>query len=99
MDGQNVLFLDGRVTFEHCSFCVLIGEYVFPDTEFVVQDFDNIYTRSTFAATGDPQGLLPMPPLTFPANEKDSLLVHDPDSFGSTRARGRAGRDDDQVSQ
>jgi hypothetical protein len=66
-DGQNVLFLDGRVTFETRSFCG-VGR-------------DNIYTISDRGPDGgDPFGMTP-PALARPQNESDSLLVHDPPSF------------------
>jgi len=68
-DGQNVLFLDGRVSFEKRSYCG-VGK-------------DNIYTISRNFASGDAWGTPPVPgPGCPPANRKDSLLVHDPDSFG-----------------
>jgi len=41
-DGQNVLFLDGRVTFERRAHCG--------------PEHDNIYTRSTIIGRGDPMG-------------------------------------------
>lgn len=67
-DGQNVLFLDGRVTFEHRSFCGI--------------DDDNIYTKSGIMGKGDPMGMVPSAgPGDAPTNRKDSLLLHDPDSF------------------
>lgn len=73
-DGQNVLFLDGRVAFESRAFCGL--------------DNDNIYTRSIISGEGDPKGETPVPiPALQPASERDSLLVHDPDSFSGSRAR------------
>ena len=68
-DGQNVLFLDGRVAFERRSYCG-VGK-------------DNIYTASRHPTLGDPFGAKPV--LSWrcsPTNRKDSLLVHDPDSFG-----------------
>ncbi len=67
-DGQNVLFLDGRVTFERRSFCG-VGR-------------DNIYTISLpTMERGDPFGMTP-PALARPQNECDSLLVHNPPGFG-----------------
>jgi hypothetical protein len=77
-DGQNVLFLDGRVAFEHRSFCGVSDDGFYQD---------NIYTWSTNAAQGDPKGLMPMAPLTFSANRKDSLLVHDPPVWFGPRPR------------
>jgi prepilin-type N-terminal cleavage/methylation domain-containing protein len=73
-DGQNVLFLDSHVEFAKRSFCSL--------------EDDNIYTRSTITNKGDAQGSLITPGSgASAANRKDSLLVHDPDSMGSTRTR------------
>ncbi len=67
-DGQNVLFLDGRVTFEDRSFCGL-GK-------------DNIYTRSVLGASGHPVGEQPVYDSHYGArNGKDSLLIHDPPMF------------------
>ncbi len=71
LDGQNVLFLDGRVTFETRAYCGL--------------DQDNIYTISA-GETGSPLGVLPTT-ISGPANARDSLLVHDPDTFGVTSGR------------
>ena len=76
-DGQNVLFLDGRVTFEQRACCGL--------------DDDNIYTVSSMREKGDPRG---NPVSGYPRlsgrNERDSLLVHDPDEFPpNQRARPR----------
>jgi hypothetical protein len=76
-DGQNVLFLDGRVTFEQRACCGL--------------DDDNIYTVSSMREKGDPRG---NPVSGYPRlsgrNERDSLLVHDPDEFPpNQRARRR----------
>jgi hypothetical protein len=67
-DGQNVLFLDGRVSFETRSFCGI--------------DRDNIYTISTTFGRGDPLGTVPPVAQFNPMNRKDSVLVHDPDTFG-----------------
>ena len=66
-DGQNVLFLDGRVTFEKRAYCGV--------------DKDNIYTISSDLYKGDPWGRsLPIPvgSACVPANRNDSVLVHDP---------------------
>jgi len=80
-DGQNVLFLDGRVTFEHRSFCGVRDERF-------LWEVDNIYTRSSMPASADSVGHMPVVgTVDEPANEKDSLLVHDPPSFGTTRRR------------
>ncbi len=65
-DGQNVLFLDGRVTFEKRSYCGF--------------DSDNIYLISTRLDGGSPIGMTPTIPC-WPANRHDSVLVHDPDTF------------------
>ncbi len=71
-DGQNVLFLDGHVAFEKRSYCGV--------------DNDNIYLVSLDAQHGSPVGTVPtVPPLALPANERDSVLVHDPDLRGFRR--------------
>jgi len=62
-DGQNVLFLDSHVEFAKRAYCGL--------------DDDNIYTTSTSATAGDPQGIPPKLG-SQPANRRDSLLVNDP---------------------
>jgi prepilin-type N-terminal cleavage/methylation domain-containing protein len=68
-EGQQVLFLDTHVEFEKRAYCSI--------------EDDNIYTLSTNPQTGDPLGTMPSPaPGLTPANRKDSLLVHDPDSMG-----------------
>lgn len=70
-DGQNVLFLDGRVTFEHRSFCGL--------------DDDNIYTLASSYAKGDAKGSTAVySRILQPRNQRDSLLVHDPHVFAYT---------------
>lgn len=67
-NGQNVLFLDGRVVFQTRPHCGV--------------DADNIYTLSTDLSSGSPLGTMPVPgPDLEAANELDSLLVHDPDVF------------------
>jgi prepilin-type processing-associated H-X9-DG protein len=69
-DGQNVLFVDGHVSFESQSDCGL--------------DHDNIYTVSNdIHGRGSPAGSLPaMSMLQYrPANRRDSLLLHDPGPF------------------
>ena len=63
-DGQNVLFLDGRVTFETRSYCGIGG--------------DNIYLLSNTVGEGSPVGIAPATTYTIPTNRKDSVLVHDP---------------------
>ncbi|OHB63136.1 MAG: hypothetical protein A2Y77_07900 [Planctomycetes bacterium RBG_13_62_9] len=72
-DGQNVLFLDSHVEFAKRAYCS-------------VED-DNIYTvaRNSPPGTADLYGTVPTPGSSCtPMNRKDSLLVHDPDNFGST---------------
>ena len=70
-DGQNVLFLDGRVTFEKRAFCAV--------------DKDSIYTLSDRIATNQGSALgiqpVPSPDLSAPC-EQDSLLLHDTDLHG-----------------
>jgi prepilin-type N-terminal cleavage/methylation domain-containing protein len=70
-DGQNVLFLDSHVEFAKRAYCA-------------VED-DNIYTvsRDVTDGKGDVYGIMPTPSSSLqPANEVDSLLVHDPDTSG-----------------
>jgi prepilin-type N-terminal cleavage/methylation domain-containing protein len=70
LDGQNVLFLDSHVEFAKRAYCSI--------------EDDNIYTVSRFPTTGDSYGLqMAVSSALVPANRKDSVLVHDPDSFGS----------------
>jgi len=66
-DGQNVLFVDGRVLFENRSSCGL-GD-------------DNIYTVSSFPDRGAALGIQPVYGFSRPMNKRDSLLVHDPGPF------------------
>jgi hypothetical protein len=68
-DGQNVLFLDGRVTFETRSSCAVDG--------------DNIYLVSVYADRGSPRGVVPTVQYASPLHERDSLLINDPNSFSS----------------
>jgi len=70
-DGQNVLFLDSHVEFAKRAFCSL--------------EDDNIFTKSQITGKGDPLGVMPTSSSgsgSQPANRKDSLLLHDPDTFG-----------------
>jgi len=72
-EGQNVLFLDAHVDFEKRSYCSI--------------EDDNIYLISNSTTGGSsPVGTVPSPgtPATRyqPANRKDSVLLHDPDTFG-----------------
>jgi len=72
-DGQNVLFLDSHVEFAKRAYCSI--------------EDDNIYTVSRdTTGKGDiyGTGLTPTGTACVPANRKDSVLVHDPDSFGGT---------------
>jgi prepilin-type processing-associated H-X9-DG protein len=63
-DGQNVLFLDGHVSFKERSYCGVEG--------------DNIYTFLP-GGIGHPQlGIPPIPFVSEPGHNKDSFLVHDP---------------------
>ncbi len=75
-DGQNVLFLDGRVTFEHRAYCG------FGEAE--PWGKDNIYTLSRLGqeSPGDAWGTAPWGGNAQPVNRHDSLLVHD-DPFWS----------------
>jgi hypothetical protein len=67
LDGQNVLFLDGRATFETRAYCG-VGK-------------DNIYMISTAIAEGSPLGIMPSPSNSTASNRRDSVLVHDPDTI------------------
>jgi hypothetical protein len=69
-DGQNVLFLDGRVTFAKRSYCGV--------------DNDNVYLISPDLQLGSPKGTVPVPPTVVLINRHDSVLVHDPAVFGYT---------------
>jgi len=72
-DGQNVLFLDSHVEFAKRAFCSL--------------EDDNIYTKSQIANKGDAYGQRPSTSSSEkPYSRKDSLLVHDPESMGTSRA-------------
>ena len=68
-DGQNVLFVDGHVSFENRSDCGL--------------DHDNIYMVSNRAEGGSAFGYVPTlaPTHHVAANRRDSLLLHDPGPF------------------
>lgn len=68
LEGQNVMFLDTHVEFEKRSYCSI--------------EDDNIYLQSRYTDRPDPMGNLPAPGLQ-PANRKDSMLVHDPDTWAS----------------
>jgi len=70
LDGQNVMFLDTHVSFEKRAYCSI--------------EDDNIYLISSELTKGSPIGTVPVPPTVTPANRQDSVLVHDPDTFGSS---------------
>jgi prepilin-type N-terminal cleavage/methylation domain-containing protein len=68
-DGQQVLFLDSHVEFAKRTYCS-------------VED-DNIYTISRYPNQADPWGTMPQTNAScVPSSRKDSLLVHDPDTWG-----------------
>ncbi|MEN6574767.1 MAG: hypothetical protein ABFD90_00380 [Phycisphaerales bacterium] len=69
LDGQNVLFLDGQVRFETRSWCGV--------------EQDNIYAVGTTDG-GHPKGVMPALG-SMPLSETDSLLFHDPSTFGSNK--------------
>jgi prepilin-type N-terminal cleavage/methylation domain-containing protein len=71
-DGQEVMFLDGHVSFEKRAFCSL--------------EDDNIYTISAYTDKGDTKGTIPMYSSSglSPKGRKDSLLLHDPTTIGGT---------------
>ena len=70
-DGQNVLFLDGRVSFEERAYCAV--------------DNDNIYLISIFPNRGSPVGEVAFFPGVTPSNDRDSFLVHDPDTWPAAK--------------
>jgi prepilin-type N-terminal cleavage/methylation domain-containing protein len=76
-DGQEVIFIDGHVSFEKRSFCSL--------------EDDNIYTYSKLAEKGDTLGTAPsylstgVPILS----RKDSVLVQDPTSWTASTSQTR----------
>lgn len=74
-DGQNVLFLDGRVTFETRSYCGV--------------ERDNIYTLSTNTTGSHVYGAMPVSASVVPTNRNDSLLVHDPQSMPYSEPKRR----------
>jgi len=75
LDGQNVLFLDGRVTFETRAYCAV------PQPFFSGGGVkDNIYLQSQYPDRSSPIGNVPWIGMQ-PTNERDSVLVHDPDVF------------------
>ena len=68
-DGQQVLFLDTHVEFAKRSWCSL--------------EDDNIYLTSERSdGKGSIRGNVPLIPGCVPTNRKDSILVHDPDTWG-----------------
>ena len=72
-DGQNVLFLDSHVEFAKRAYCSL--------------EDDNIYTVSRdTAGKGDVWGAQPPTAIANwkPTNRKDSVMVHQPESPGTT---------------
>jgi hypothetical protein len=70
LDGQNVMFLDTHVDFEKRAYCSI--------------EDDNIYTISRYTDKSDALGTMPVyAPALAPMSRKDSVLVHDPDTFGS----------------
>jgi len=69
-EGQNVMFLDTHVEFEKRAYCS-------------VED-DNIFTISSVSDGGpDEKGTAPTTS-SVPKSRKDSLLMHDPESFGGS---------------
>jgi hypothetical protein len=78
LDGQNVMFLDTHVNFEKRAYCS-------------VED-DNIYLVSQDALKGSPVGNVPTPGAITILSRKDSVLVHDPASFGGGSTPTRATR-------
>ncbi len=70
-EGQNVLFLDGHVSFEDDPFCGVKN--------------DNIYTFWTSGDIR--RGGVPLPGACEPVDRLDSFLVHDPPSDRATHTR------------
>ncbi|MEN6578381.1 MAG: hypothetical protein ABFD90_18695 [Phycisphaerales bacterium] len=70
--GQNVLYLDGHVTFQKRAYCGL--------------DDDNIYMTATSRDRGTPVGMVPSPSVG-PMNGRDSVLVHDSQYLGPAMSR------------
>jgi hypothetical protein len=68
--GQNVLFLDGRVTFERRPFCGVVSKHLWS------QGPDNIYTVTDKLVGGSPMGTAPQCS-SQPLDPDDSLLLHD----------------------
>jgi len=80
-DGQNVLFLDGRVSFETRSYCGATSA----DAPAAFADApDNIYTISANVWTGDPYGTVP------PGFQFNAMNKYDP-SWSTTRTLSAAG--------
>jgi prepilin-type N-terminal cleavage/methylation domain-containing protein len=75
LDGQNVMFLDTHVNFEKRAYCSI--------------EDDNIYLISNDLTKGSPIGTVPGVGTSTPANRKDSVLVHDPDTWSSGGASAR----------
>jgi prepilin-type N-terminal cleavage/methylation domain-containing protein len=75
LDGQNVMFLDTHVNFEKRAYCSI--------------EDDNIYLISGDMTKGSPIGIIPVVGAATPANRKDSVLVHDPDTWSSGGASAR----------
>lgn len=63
-DGQNVLFVDGHVSFKERSCCGVDG--------------DNIYTISNVTDAGSPLGVQPTYSSYAPLNRIDSVVIQDP---------------------
>jgi hypothetical protein len=83
-DGQNVLFLDGRVTFETRAYCGVVSGAR------ILSLPDNIYTVSDLAPHGSAYGTEPVCSAS-PFCQEDSLLLHDDPRHvgGSTPGRRR----------
>jgi hypothetical protein len=82
MDGQNVLFLDGRVTFERRAYCGVVSN------DGILGLLDNIYTLTDRPPRGSAYGTEPVCS-TQPTCQDDSLLLHDDPRHigGSTPSR------------
>jgi prepilin-type N-terminal cleavage/methylation domain-containing protein len=69
-EGQEVMFLDGHVSFEKRAFCGV--------------EEDNIYTISRYKDKSDSLGTIPTQMSCTPNGRKDSVLLHDP-KLGNVR--------------
>jgi prepilin-type processing-associated H-X9-DG protein len=74
-EGQNVLFVDGHVSFEGRSDCGV--------------NRDNIYTISNSMEGGSTLGVVPSFAHSAPLNKTDSVLVHDPPVYATATSQAK----------